>query len=138
MRWLIRRLQRPVPIDGDDLVVVGDDVRRGWIVPPVSVVDLEALPAEELADGHYRITFWVNVRDAAGQAGRDLAVDARISGPERTAEGSAPADEHGQVRFRMSGPAGTYRCEVLDVGAGGVEVRRGDDGLMASTEIVVA
>ncbi len=125
-----------MPVEGP-LSVVGDDVRRRWIVPPVAVVDLEALPPEEVADGSYRVTFWANVRDDAGQAGRDLVVDARIIGPERTGEGSAHADEYGQVRFRTTGPAGRYRCEILDVGAGGLDVARRDDGLLAAAETSV-
>jgi hypothetical protein len=113
---------------------VGDDVPRKWIVQPVRVESLEALPPEELADDRYRVTFFVNIRDAADQRCPDLIVDARIAGPERTGEGSGHTDEYGQVRFRMTGPAGTYRCAITGIGAGGLEVSRAaGDALAAVT-----
>lgn len=118
--------------------IVGDDVPRGWIVPPVAVASIEALPAERSDDGQLRVTFFVNVRDAAGQRCPDLLVDAHVDGPERGGPGSAHTDEFGQVRFRMTGPPGRYACEITGIGAGGLEVARGDDGVIAAavTEVV--
>ena len=117
----------------DEPGIVADDVPRPF-AEPVSVVDLEALPAEPLDDGRLRITFWANLRDAEGGRCPDVAVDARIEGPERTGEGTAWTDEFGQVRFRTTGPPGTYRCVITGAGAGALEVRRDPDGVIAAAE----
>lgn len=113
--------------------IVGDDVPRSF-AEPVAVVDLETLPAEHLDDGRIRVTFWANLRDAEGGRCPDVAVDARIEGPEHTGEGTAWTDAFGQVRFRTSGPAGTYRCVITGAGAGALDVRRGPDGVIAAVE----
>lgn len=103
---------------------------------PLRVTSIEALPAERMDDGRVRVTFWINVRDAAGHRCPNLAVDARIVGPERAGTGMARTDQYGQVRFRMVGPPGRYRCDVLDVGAGAVEVERISATLVATLETV--
>lgn len=108
--------------------------KRHLYEEPLHVESIEALPPERVDHDALRVTFWVNVRDSAGQAGRDLAVEARIVGPERAGEGMANTDEHGQVRFRMTGPPGRYRCEILDIAAGAIDVRRDDPPNVASLE----
>jgi hypothetical protein len=114
---------------------VRDDLpKRHLFTAPVAVASIEALPVEDLGDGRVRVTFWLNVRDAAGRRCPDLAVDARIAGPDRTGEGMGHTDEFGQVRFRMAGPPGRYRCEVLDVGAGALDLERRPDGHVAVLE----
>jgi hypothetical protein len=120
----------------DEPGIVADDVPRPF-AQPVSVVDLEPLPPEPLDDGLIQVTFWANLRDAEGGRCPDVAVDARIEGPERTGEGTAWTDEYGQVRFRTSGPPGTYRCVITGAGAGALEVERDDDGLIAAAETTV-
>lgn len=105
-------------------------------VPPLDV-ELEVLPAEEV-DGRVRVTFWVNVRDARGDRCPDLAVEARIHGPERTGEGMAWTDRYGQAQFRMQGPRGRYRCEILDVGGRGIDLANPEsDGCVRSAEIAI-
>lgn len=89
------------------------------------------LPAEHLPAGELRLTFQVTVKDATGARCPELAVEARVSGPRRSAVGTAHTDAFGQAWFRTSGEAGTYRCEVLDVAAGAIALERPDD-----TEIV--
>lgn len=109
-----------------------DDVPRGF-VQPLAVTDLEVLPPEPLDDGRVRVTFHANIRAADGARCPDVAVEARVVGPEREAAGTGWTDAFGQVRFRMTGPPGEYRCEVSDVGAGAVDVVRGSDGTIAAT-----
>lgn len=111
--------------------------KRQLYEEPVRVESIEALPPEPVEEGRVRVTFWVNVRDAVGQAVRELAVEARITGPERAGSGMANTDEHGQVRFRMSGPAGRYRCEITDIGAGAIDVQRDGTDVVASLETQV-
>jgi hypothetical protein len=135
-----RRLRAARSAGTDDPSLAGPTpnmVRRPF-VEPVSVVDLEPLPPEGVDDGQVRVTFWANVRDAAGGRCFDLVVDARIEGPERTGEGMAHTDEYGQVRFRMTGPPGRYRCEITGVGAGALDVAKGENGTIAVAEIDVS
>ncbi len=91
------------------------------------------LSREYLSGGEVRLTFQVTVKDAAGARCPDVAVEARVSGPERSAVGTAHTDAFGQAWFRTSGEAGTYTCEILDVAAGAIALERPDD-----TEIVAA
>jgi hypothetical protein len=105
-------------------------------VEPISVVDVEAIAPEPVDDDRLRVTFWANVRDATGGRCPDVAVDARIEGPERTGDGMGWTDEYGQVRFRMTGPPGRYHCEITGVGAGTFEVSRRPDGTIATAEIL--
>lgn len=111
-----------------------DDVPRGF-AEPVSVTDLDVLPPEPVDDGRLRITFHANVRAADGARCPDVAVEARVTGPEREGDGMGWTDEFGQVRFRMTGPPGEYRCEITSVGAGAVDVTRDDDGAIATASI---
>ncbi|MGH3440598.1 MAG: hypothetical protein ACRDUY_00835, partial [Nitriliruptorales bacterium] len=104
------------------------------LVPPLDV-ELEVLSPEEVEDG-LRVTFWVNVRDARGDRCPDLAVEARIQGPERAGEGMAWTDRCGQAQFRMTGPPGSYLCEVLDVGGHALDLsHRESDTVVASAAV---
>lgn len=121
----------PMPEPGP---VPNDVPYRHVVVEPLRVSAVEVLPAEEV-EGGTRVSFRVTVTDAVGQACPDLAVEVRIAGPTRTASGEAVTDARGQARFRMTGPRGSYRCEVLDVGAGAMRLaaRAGVLGEAATT-----
>lgn len=102
-----------------DLVKVEDSLPRdGLLQQPLTIASLSAADPEPLADGRIRITFRVTIRDAEGRRCPDLAVEATVAGPERTANGSTTTDLLGSARFRMTGPAGTYRIRIDDVAAG--------------------
>ena len=99
-----------------------DDLpKRGLFAEPVRVASLTVLDPEDLGDGQHRVTFMVEVRDAEGGRCPDVAVEATVSGPERTRTTQGTTDMLGRIRFRTTGPAGTYRIELHDVAAGGLE-----------------
>lgn len=117
----LRRLRRQ-RIAPEGLVGLPDShPKRGLIAEPVRVTRLEHADTERLEDGSCRVTFLVEVRAADEARCPALAVEARISGPERERTVSGATDLLGRIRFRMSGPAGKYRLEVLDVAAGGLD-----------------
>lgn len=95
--------------------------KDGLFRQPLVVAALTAADVEERGDGQVRATFRATIKDAEGRRCPDVAVEATIVGPERTATGSATTDLMGAVRFRMTGPAGSYRFTVDDVAAGGLE-----------------
>ena len=116
--------------------IVPDDVpKRGLFTEPVRVDRIDVVDAEPLDDGRRRAAFRVTIRDREGRRCPDLAVEARITGPERTSAGMAHTDLMGQVTFRMAGPRGVYTLEVLDVAAGGLTWARDADGDRAETVI---
>ena len=82
------------------------------------------------------MTFVVEIRAADDARCAAIAVEARISGPERARTVSGATDLLGRVRFRMSGPPGPYRLEVTDVAAGGLDWDRsaGHDEVMVDAE----
>ncbi|MFA9428865.1 hypothetical protein [Egicoccus sp. AB-alg2] len=94
--------------------------KTGLFAEPVRVASLRALDPEAQDDGRHRVTFLVEVRDAEDKRCSDLAVEARVRGPERERVVSGATDLMGRIRFRMTGPAGEYAVEVLDVAAGGL------------------
>lgn len=108
--------------------------KRHLYEEPLHVESIEALPPEPVGDGRLRVTFWINVRDADGQAVREIAVHGRIVGPERTGEGMANTDDYGQARFRTTGPPGRYRCEITDIAAGAITVHHATPPLVATLE----
>ena len=111
---------------------VPDDLpRRGLFAEPIRVDRIEVLAPEAVGNGDVRVTFRATVKDAAGKRCPDIAVEARVSGPERVADGLSTTDLMGQVRIRMTGPPGAYICELLDVGAGGLELDRDASTLTA-------
>jgi hypothetical protein len=118
--WLRRARRRR--IDPDGLVGLPDShPKRGLIAEPVRVGDLQHTTTEVLEDGSRRITFLVEIRASDDARCASIAVEARISGPERTRTVSGATDLLGRVRFRMTGPPGTYLLEVTDVAAGGLD-----------------
>jgi hypothetical protein len=99
---------RPVP---DDLP------RDSLFSQPLRVTRVTVRDPEPVGD-EWRVAFVVFLRDAEGRTCPDIAVDATIRGPHRTASGQATTDLMGRATFRMVGPAGTYELAVDDVAAG--------------------
>jgi hypothetical protein len=134
---LLRRLRRR-RLDPSTFVPLPDSQpRRGLIAEPVRIARLE-LERTEISVGAewvetpdsagrtepsaaHRVTFLVEVRAADDARCPNVSVEVRIGGPERERTVSAATDMLGRVRFRMSGPIGSFRCEVLDVAAGGLD-----------------
>jgi hypothetical protein len=112
-----RRRRRQVVLERhpDDLP------KRGLFTEPIRITRLEALEPETQEDGTTRVTFLVEVKDAEDKRCSDLAVDARVSGPDRTATVQGSTDMFGRVRVRMTGPPGHYEIEVLEVAAKGLD-----------------
>lgn len=128
---LLRRLRRR-RIDPSSLVGLPDShPKRGLLAEPVRIARLEhdgtdapdaagsAVAGSDAAS--HRVTFLVEVRAADEARCPAVAVEVRISGPERTRTVSGATDLLGRLRFRMSGPPGRYGIEVLDVAAGGLD-----------------
>ena len=131
---LLRRLRRR-RLDPDTFIPLPDShPRRGLIAEPVRVARLEHASTEVAIDGdwvglaehpgpaaQHRVTFLLEVRSSDGARCPNIAVEVRLGGPERERTVSGATDMLGRVRFRMAGPVGSYRCEVLDVAAGGLD-----------------
>lgn len=131
---LFRR--RPRTLHDEDAGPVGDDVpKRGLFTEPIVVTSLNPLTPEPLDDGSVRVAFRAVVKDAEGRRCPDLAVDAEMTGPERSAAGTGTTDLMGGITFRMSGPAGRYAIRIRDVAAGGLELDRGASILEDTTEV---
>ena len=94
--------------------------KSGLFSEPLRITALDVLDPELLDDGRRRASFRVEVRDTNGQRCPDIAVEARLSGPERERTVQGTTDMLGRIRFRMAGPPGTYRIELTDVGAKGL------------------
>lgn len=94
--------------------------KSGLFSEPLRVTALDVLDPEVLDDGQHRTSFRVEVRDSEDRRCPDIAVEARLSGPERTRTVQGTTDMLGRIRFRMAGPPGAYRIEVTDVGAKGL------------------
>lgn len=108
--------------DGKGVRPLPDDLPRDDVfVQPLVVSGLDVLDPVHLDDGRMRVAFRVTVRDAEGKRCPDLAVTGRISGPRREAQGMGHTDLMGRVTFRMTGPAGGYAFEMLDVAAGALD-----------------
>lgn len=117
----LRRRRYTPPAEG--LEKIPDDLPRdGLFAQPIQVVRLLAREPEEQEDGSVIVEFRATVKDAEGKRCPDLAVEATVVGPHRTGTGSATTDLMGTVRFRMAGPAGTYRITIDDVAAGALEL----------------
>jgi hypothetical protein len=122
--WLRRARRRRIGPEG--LVSLPDShPKRGLIAEPVRVGDLRHAATETLEDGSLRVTFLVEIRAADEARCAAIAVEARLTGPERTRTVSGATDLLGRVRFRMAGPPGPYRLEIVDVAAGGLDWDRG-------------
>jgi len=117
---LLRRLRRR-RVDPSSLVGLPDShPKRGLIAEPVRIARLSNDPPE-IVDGGHRTTFVVEIRSADDARCPAVAVEARVRGPERERTVSGATDLLGRVRFRMTGPAGDYAIEILDVAAGGLD-----------------
>ena len=113
-----------------------DDLpKTGLFAEPVRVTRLDALEPEVLDDGRHRVSFLVEVRDAEARRCPDLSVEARVSGPDRTRTVQGTTDLFGRIRFRMAGPAGTYRLEVTDVAAHGLAWDRAGGPVSGDTTV---
>jgi hypothetical protein len=127
-----RRRRRPEL----ELEVHPDDLpKTGLFAEPVRVASIAPLEPELLDDGRRRVTFLVEVRDAEDKRCSALAVEARVTGPERSRTVSGNTDLMGRLRFRMAGPAGAYRIEVLDVAASGLAFDPTLGVVTAATEV---
>ena len=130
----LRRAVRPRP--EFTLESTPDGVpKSGFFSQPVRVASLDVLDPETLEDGSHRVTFRIEVKDAEDRRCSDLAVDVRVSGPERTRQVQAVTDLFGRVKVRMTGPPGTYAVEVLDVAAKGLEWDPAAGPTSAETEV---
>ncbi len=116
-RRLVRSRRRPVTLERqtDDLP------KRGLFAEPIRVTRLEPLEPEHLDDGQVRATFLVEVKDAEDRRCPDLAVEATVTGPERSATVQGATDMMGRIRFRMAGPPGDYRIHVDLIAPGGLD-----------------
>ena len=125
----LRRLRRR-RIDPSSIVGLPDShPKRGLLAEPVRVARLEHVDTEVLdGDPARRVTFLVEVRASDDARCPAIAVEARVTGPERTRTVSGATDMLGRVRFRMAGPAGSYSIEVVDVAAGGLDWDRSAGG----------
>lgn len=128
MRLRRRRRQLPVEPLPDGLP------KRGLFSEPIRVTSLTSQGAEP-AGSAWRVAFMVEVRDDAGQRCPDVAVEAKLAGPTREATAVGNTDMLGRVRFRTTGPAGAYRLEVLDVGAGGLDWDRAGGPTVCETTV---
>lgn len=131
---LFRR--RPRVLDDPEAGIVPDDVpKRGLFAEPIVVTTLDAKEPEIDEDGRHRVAFRAVVKDAEGRRCPDLAVEATVTGPERTASGSGTTDLMGAIVFRMTGPAGRYTIRIDDVAAGGLDLDRDASVLDAVTDV---
>lgn len=130
---LFRR--RPRVLEGDLGKVPDDLPRSGLFTEPLRVDRITVRDPERLDEGGWRAAFVVRVRDAADKRCPDLAVEARIDGPERSATGMTTTDLSGRATFRMAGPSGRYRLTVLDVAAGALPFDRTASTLTAEADV---
>lgn len=130
---LFRRRRRDLP---EELVPVEDGhPKDGLFAQPLTVAALTVADPEPQDDGRVRVTFRATVKDAEGRRCPDVAVEATVGGPEREATGQTTTDLMGAARFRMTGPAGTYRITIDDVAAGGLAWDRDASQVEASTQV---
>jgi hypothetical protein len=94
--------------------------KSGLFAEPVRVASLRALDPEMADDDRHRVTFLLEVRDAEDRRCSDIAVAATVAGPARTRTVQGTTDLLGRIRFRTTGPDGTYRLTVQDVAAKGL------------------
>jgi len=118
--WLRRARRRRL----DPALLVGlpdSHPKRGLIAEPVRVGQLRHVGTETLGDGNTRVTFLVEIRASDDARCPAVSVEAVLSGPERSRTVSGATDLLGRLRLRMSGPPGSYRVEITDVAAGGLD-----------------
>jgi hypothetical protein len=108
--------------------------KDGLFTAPVRVADLRVAQPEHLDGDRVRVTFVATIRDAEDRRCPDLSVEARVQGPERIGGGQTTTDLMGAVKIRMTGPPGAYRCEIVDVAAGGLAWDRDASTVTAETQ----
>jgi hypothetical protein len=118
-----------------ELRTVPDDLPRDGAFAQPLVVTTTVLGDPEEVDGGTRVTFRALVRDADGKRCSDVHVEARVTGPERAAVGETTTDMLGAARFRMTGPPGEYRIEVLEVAALALDWDRDGSTVTASATV---
>jgi hypothetical protein len=128
--------RRPRKLDVQLEVHPDDLPKTGLFAEPVRVESVKVLDPEVLDDGQHRVTFLVEVRDAEDKRCSNLAVEARVTGPDRERVVSGNTDLMGRLRFRMAGPPGRYGIEVLDVAAFGLVFDAETGQTTATTEII--
>ena len=118
---LLRRLRRR-SVDPGTLVSLPDShPKRGLIAEPVRVLRIEHSGTERMDPEGLRVTFLVELRAADDARCPAVAVEASVTGPERTRTVSGATDLLGRIRFRMTGPEGDYGIRITDVAAGGLD-----------------
>lgn len=122
----------PDPDPDAELRKVPDDLPKDGIFAEPLEISLRAAGPEPVDDG-LRVTFLVELRDAEGKRCPDVAVEATVTGPERTATGMGHTDMLGRVRFRMAGPPGTYTIEITDVAGNALQVSSDSRRTLAQT-----
>lgn len=95
--------------------------KRGLFAEPVRIAQLRPLDPEVLDAETVRVAFLVEIRDAEDRRCPDFFVSARVTTPDRTADADGTTDMLGRMRFRATGAPGSYRIEITDVGAGGMD-----------------
>lgn len=110
--------------------------KRGLFVEPVRLTRLEALHVEPCDDGQVQVTFLAEVKDAVDQRCSNVAVEAEVVGPHRSAVAHATTDLLGRIRVKMTGPVGHYALTIRDVAAGGLDWD--PDAGPISTEVTAA
>jgi hypothetical protein len=99
-----------------------DDLpKRGLFAEPVRITRLTALEPDEDEEGVARAVFLVEVKDAEDRRCSDIAVEARVTGPERSRTVQGTTDMMGRIRFRMASGPGHYQLQVTDVAARGLD-----------------
>jgi hypothetical protein len=113
-----------------------DDLpKRGLFAEPIRLTRLDALDPETTDDGQQRAVFLLEVRDAEDRRCSEISVAVEVHGPERSSTVQGTTDLLGRLRVRMAGPAGTYRIEVQDVGAFGLDWDVAAGPRVAETEL---
>lgn len=115
LRAVVRRALGVPAVAEGELRPVPDDLPRDTLFAQPLVVTAAVLGDPEQVTGGHRVTFRVLVRDAEGKRCPDVHVESRVAGPDRTAVGEVTTDMLGGARFRMTGPAGDYRLDVVEV-----------------------
>lgn len=109
--------------------------KRGLFAEPVRVTKLQALEPDRDDQGVGRAVFLVEIKDAEDRRCSDVAVEAQLSGPQRHRTVQGTTDMMGRIRFRMASGSGSYRIELRDVAAGGLDWDRASGPSVADTDV---
>lgn len=134
-RRLLRRALGVPDVAEGEMRKVEDDLPRDAMFAQPLTVAASVLGEPEPTDDGSRLTFRVLVRDADGKRCSNIHVEARVTGPERTAVGETTTDMFGAARFRMTGPPGEYAIDVLEVAALGLEWDRSASTATSTTTV---